>query len=144
MGSMALEKIDVATLAAMRQADPGTRVLDVRTGGEFEAAHIPGSYNVPLDTLVEHLDEFGRLEHSIVLVCQSGGRAGQASAALSSAGKSSLHVLDGGLGGPEAHHRVLHRGEVVAEELHQRVPFFAGSPENVREVETFIARCDRQ
>jgi rhodanese-related sulfurtransferase len=97
MTTVSLERIDVATLSALRQADPTTRVLDVRTGGEFETAHIPGSYNVPLDTLVEHVDEFSRLEHPIVLVCQSGGRAGQAREVLSSAGKSSLHVLDGGM-----------------------------------------------
>ena len=32
--------------------------------------------------------------------------------------------------------------DVVPTELHQRVPFFAGSVENVREVERFIAEYD--
>ena len=35
-------------------ADPLVRIIDVRTGGEFETMHIPGSFNVPLDTLDEH------------------------------------------------------------------------------------------
>ena len=33
------------------------RVLDVRTAGEFETAHIAGAYNVPLDLLQEHREE---------------------------------------------------------------------------------------
>jgi rhodanese-related sulfurtransferase len=52
-----MDTIDVATFRQL-QKDPMVRVLDVRSGGEFESAHIPGSYNVPLDTLVEHVGEF--------------------------------------------------------------------------------------
>ncbi|CAM2946904.1 rhodanese-like domain-containing protein [Mycobacterium intermedium] len=33
------------------------RVVDVRTPAEFETAHIPGSYNVPLDVLRKHRSE---------------------------------------------------------------------------------------
>ena len=97
MATVSLSRIDVATLSAMREADPSTRVLDVRTGGEFETAHIPGSYNVPLDTLAEHVREFARVEHPVVLVCQTGGRAGQAHSTLLAAGKQTLHILDGGM-----------------------------------------------
>jgi rhodanese-related sulfurtransferase len=90
------DTIDVATFLQLRK-DPLVRVLDVRTGGEFEGAHIPGSYNVPLDTLAEHVEEFARVDHPIVLVCQSGGRAGQARQKLAAAGKTTLHILDGGM-----------------------------------------------
>jgi rhodanese-related sulfurtransferase len=92
----AMDTIDVATLHQLR-TDPLVRVLDVRTGGEFESAHIPGSYNVPLDTLAEHVGEFARLDHAIVLVCQSGGRAAQARQQLQAAGKATLHILEGGM-----------------------------------------------
>ncbi len=91
------DTIDVAMLRGLRQRDPLVRILDVRTGGEFETAHIPGSYNVPLDTLVEHIGEFARVEHPIVLVCQSGGRATQAHTKLDSEGKETLHILSGGM-----------------------------------------------
>lgn len=127
MGSVSLERIDVATLDAMRQADTGTRILDVRTGGEFETAHIPGSYNVPLDTLVEHVDEFSRLEHPIVLVCQSGGRAGQARQALSSAGKSSLLVLEGGMNSWIASEKDLARSDRSRWALDRQVRLAAGA-----------------
>jgi hypothetical protein len=40
--------------------DADVRVLDVRTPAEFESAHIPGAYNVPLDTLAEHAAELER------------------------------------------------------------------------------------
>jgi len=91
-----MDTIDVATFRQL-QKDPMVRVLDVRSGGEFESAHIPGSYNVPLDTLVEHVGEFVLVEDPVVLVCQSGSRAGQARERLAAEGKSMLHILDGGM-----------------------------------------------
>ena len=126
MGSISLERIGVATLDAMCQADAGTRMLDVRTGGEFETGHIPGSYNVPLDTLVEHVDEFSRLEHPVVLVCQSGGRAGQARDALSSAGKTSLYVLEGGLNAWIAANKDLSGSDKARWALDRQVRLAAG------------------
>ena len=92
-----LETIDVVTLKRLRSDDPGVRILDVRSGGEFETVHIPGSYNVPLDTLGEHIADFAAVESPVVLVCQSGGRATQAHKKLQSAGKSTLHILQGGM-----------------------------------------------
>jgi rhodanese-related sulfurtransferase len=77
--------------------DPTLRILDVRTGGEFETVHIPGSYNVPLDTLSEHASELADVDHPVVLVCQSGGRATTAGKQLSAAGKQTLHILEGGM-----------------------------------------------
>jgi rhodanese-related sulfurtransferase len=74
-------------------------LIDVRTSAEFDNAHIPGSYHVPLDTLGEHGDELSRhLTHPTVLVCQSGGRARQASQQLATTGLGNLRVLEGGLG----------------------------------------------
>ena len=76
---------------------PDTRLLDVRTPGEFEAEHIAGAYNVPLDTLGEHGPEIRRVTAPVVLVCRSGQRARRAEDALKSAGMTNLHVLDGGM-----------------------------------------------
>ena len=72
------EVVDVARVRRLLDEDPTIRVLDVRTGGEFERAHIPGAYNVPLDTLGEHAREFANTDATVVLVCQSGARATQA------------------------------------------------------------------
>jgi len=76
----------------------GPRLLDVRTPGEFRTAHIPGSYNVPLDTLREHRAELRHhLDEDVILICRSGARATQAEQALAEAGLPNLRVLDGGV-----------------------------------------------
>ncbi|MGI9622924.1 MAG: rhodanese-like domain-containing protein, partial [Acidimicrobiales bacterium] len=89
--------ITTADLRTLRLENPDLRVIDVRTGGEFETVHIPGSHNIPLDTLGEHADELAAIDHSVVLVCQSGARANQARAKLDSAGKTGLYVREGGM-----------------------------------------------
>jgi len=84
-----------AELVRLRAERPETRLLDVRTPGEFEAQHIPGAYNVPLDTLAEHGTEIrARVDAPVVLVCRSGQRARNADDALRAAGMTNLHVLD--------------------------------------------------
>ena len=98
-GIAATDVIDSAQLRQLMSDDPLIRVLDVRTGGEFDSVHIPGSYNVPLDTLVEHARDLAELDHPVVLVCKSGARADQAHGKLTGAGKQRLHLLDGGLNG---------------------------------------------
>ena len=85
-------------LAAILKETPAIRLLDVRTPGEYEAAHIRGAYNVPLDTLGEHGPELREaVSEPVVLVCQSGQRARKAEEALKLAGMPNLHVLDGGM-----------------------------------------------
>ena len=93
----ATDVIDSSKLRQLINDDPLIRVLDVRTGGEFDSVHIPGSYNVPLDTLAEHARDLAELDHPVVLVCKSGARADQAHGKLAGAGKQRLHLLDGGL-----------------------------------------------
>ncbi|MFT5530779.1 MAG: rhodanese-related sulfurtransferase [Candidatus Poriferisodalaceae bacterium] len=118
--------IDAVRLRQMLIEDPDIRILDVRTGGEFESGHIPGSYNVPLDTLGEHVRDLADVERSVVLVCQSGGRATQAHSRLSAAGKDTLHILEGGMvawnaaGGDVAH------GETDRWAMDRQVRFTAG------------------
>jgi len=92
--------ITPAELLQLRLDRPETRLLDVRTPGEFEAEHIVGAYNVPLDTLGEHGAEIrANVSDPVVLVCRSGQRARKAEEALKAAGMNNLHVLDGGMNG---------------------------------------------
>jgi rhodanese-related sulfurtransferase len=87
-------------LARLIDEQPDIRLLDVRTPGEYETAHIRGAYNVPLDVLPEHGAEIrASVAEPVVLVCQSGQRARRAEEALKSAGMPNLHVLDGGMSG---------------------------------------------
>lgn len=89
-----------AELAELVREQINVRLLDVRTPGEYLAAHIRGAYNVPLDTLGEHAREVrDNVADPIVLVCQSGQRARKAEEALKAAGMENMHVLDGGVNG---------------------------------------------
>ena len=103
--------IHPSELRQLRLEDPATRILDVRTTGEFESVHIPGSFNVPLDQLAEHVDRVAALDHPAVLVCLSGARAAQAQAKLTAAGKTNLRVLEGGIGGWQTNGGDVTRGD---------------------------------
>lgn len=85
-------------LAELLRSRPEVRLLDVRTPGEYETAHVPGAYNVPLDTLGEHADEIrATVAEPVVLICQSGARARRAEEVLREGPMPNLHVLDGGM-----------------------------------------------
>jgi rhodanese-related sulfurtransferase len=87
-------------LAALMSSRADVRLLDVRTPGEYESAHIAGAYNVPLDTLGEHAAEIrATIDEPVVLICQSGARARRAEEALKDCTMTNLHVLEGGMNG---------------------------------------------
>lgn len=105
---VAVTPTDLAELAVHRS---DVAILDVRASAEFESAHIPGSYNVPLDLLPEHTRDLGTaVGGPVVLVCRSGTRARQAEQLLGAAGLPRLHVLDGGLAAWEGAGLPLNRG----------------------------------
>ena len=120
-------RLDVQTLQERLATDEGPRVLDVRTPAEFETSHIPGAYNVPLDTLREHRGELRRhLDEDVVLVCRSGARAAQAEEALAGAGLPGLRVLDGGMVAWESAGAPVNRARQTWE-LERQVRLVAGS-----------------
>ena len=103
------------------------RVLDVRTPGEFQTAHIAGAYNVPLDLLREHREEIVKhLDDDVVLVCRSGRRAAQAEETLRTAGLNNVHILEGGITGWEAKGFPVNRG-AQRWDLERQVRLVAGS-----------------
>ncbi|EID10271.1 rhodanese-like domain-containing protein [Mycolicibacterium phlei] len=103
------------------------RLIDVRTPAEFETAHIPGSYNVPLDLLREHRDEIaGHLRDEVVLICRSGKRAGDAEQSLRDAGLTNVHILNGGMLAWEGAGLTVNRGR-QRWDLERQVRLTAGS-----------------
>ena len=75
--------LDAETVADLLTRSAPVTILDVRTPAEFASAHIPGSYNVPLDLLPEHAHAISSVVgEPVVLVCRSGARARQAERAL--------------------------------------------------------------
>ncbi|WKG01548.1 rhodanese-like domain-containing protein [Mycolicibacterium sp. HK-90] len=119
--------IGAVELNELTQAGSGPRLIDVRTPAEFETAHIPGAYNVPLDLLQEHRDEIVRhLDENIVLVCRSGQRASTAGQALHDAGLPNVQILDGGMAAWQNHGFGVRRG-AQRWELERQVRLVAGS-----------------
>ncbi len=120
-------RLDAPSLAEHLASGDAPRILDVRTPAEFETSHIPGSYNVPLDTLREHRGELKRhLDEDVVLVCRAGGRAAQAEEALAGVGLPGLRVLDGGMDAWESTGAPVKRGRQTWE-LERQVRLVAGS-----------------
>ncbi len=56
-------------------------LVDVRSVGEYAEGNVPGSVNIPLDQLANRLGELDR-DKTIIVFCQSGGRAGVAKSLL--------------------------------------------------------------
>ena len=71
----------------------GAVVVDVRTKGEYQAGHIEGSRNIPLDTIKNQVTSLKQLNKPIVTVCRSGSRSGMAKSILTAAG---VEAFNGG------------------------------------------------
>lgn len=71
----------------------GAVLVDVRSPGEHKFGHIPGSVNIPVDTVREHLDEM--IGRDVLVYCQVGQRGHTASRILSQHGITA-HNLNGG------------------------------------------------
>lgn len=90
--------ISAAGLRDRIGSDEKLRLLDVRTPGEFAAARIPGSHNIPLGDIEPHAASLaGGAVTDLVVICQSGGRATRAAEALRAAGHERVSVLSGGI-----------------------------------------------
>lgn len=90
--------IDAASARSLIATDPDVLAVDVRTPAEFESAHIAGAINLPLDQVDAHLRRIvADAGGTMLLVCQSGGRATRAQNTLSEAGLSDIVVLTGGM-----------------------------------------------
>lgn len=120
-------RISPTTLGEWFDAADPVRILDVRSPAEFETVHIPGAYNVPLDTLGEHAADIQQhVEEPVVLVCRSGMRASQAEQRLAAAGMGNVRVLEGGMMAWERDGRTVNRG-VARWDIERQVRLTAGS-----------------
>lgn len=120
-------RVDATTLEQWLEQGVDVRVLDVRSPAEFEGVHIPGAYNVPLDTLGEHAEDIQRhVDEPVVLVCRSGMRASQAEQRLAGAGMGNVKVLEGGMMAWERIDGEVRRGE-VRWDIERQVRLVAGS-----------------
>jgi rhodanese-related sulfurtransferase len=73
---------------------PSEILLDLRTPEEYDAGHIPGSKNIPHDTVAKHAAELKKYE-SVYMHCRSGGRVQMAAAELERLGLNNLVCVVG-------------------------------------------------
>jgi len=60
----------------------GAIIIDVRTKGEYSHGNFKGSINIPLDRISGKVKEIKKKNKSIIVVCRSGMRSGQAASIL--------------------------------------------------------------
>ena len=77
-----------------RNAD-GAVLLDVRTPQEYREGHIPGSKNVPLQTIDKISSVADNKNIPLFVYCYSGGRSRQAAAMLQRMGYSNVQNIGG-------------------------------------------------
>ncbi len=76
-------------------ATNGAVLLDVRTSGEYRQGHIPGSYNLPLQSIGQVSSLIQGKSTPIFVHCLSGGRSRQAAAILRQMGYSNVKNIGG-------------------------------------------------
>ena len=77
------------------QNTAGSVLIDVRTEDEFDSGHIPGSINIPLDSLESVYDEISDEETPIFVYCRSGSRSEQAKYMLAEMGYGNVTNIGG-------------------------------------------------
>jgi rhodanese-related sulfurtransferase len=83
-----VQPAEVAALVA-----EGWMLLDVRTNEEWADGRIGGSVHIPMDQLVQRLDE---IDDRVVCVCMVGARSARVAQFLNAQGREAVN-LDGGL-----------------------------------------------
>jgi len=74
---------------------PGAILLDVRTPQEYRSGHIPGSKNIPLQT-IDKIDTITKDKDTVLYVyCQSGARSQQATNMLKRMGYTNAINIGG-------------------------------------------------
>ncbi|MFZ2361562.1 MAG: rhodanese-like domain-containing protein [Anaerolineae bacterium] len=86
--------VDAKTVNSLR-GNPDVVLIDVREPDEFAAGHIPEATLIPLGQLSSRLSEIPK-DKTVVAVCRSGNRSGQATELLRQAGFDA-HNMQGGM-----------------------------------------------
>lgn len=68
-------------------------IIDVRTKAEFDTGAIPGSKNIPLQSINSKIKEIKKLNRPVITCCASGMRSGTAASILNSQG---IETVNGG------------------------------------------------
>jgi|GEM_PF-196244 len=91
----------------LQENDTKTTVLDIRDPSDWEHAHVPGAINVPIDWLIQRMEELPSRDTPIVVACDQGLRAPSAARMLKDSGWRKLYTLQDGM---EAYKGALENG----------------------------------
>ncbi|MGV8913105.1 MAG: rhodanese-like domain-containing protein [Rhodoglobus sp.] len=69
-------------------------IIDVREPFEYVAGHAPAAGSIPLGELVARVEELDR-DNTVYVICESGGRSGQAVEWLNTQGFDAVNVEGG-------------------------------------------------
>ena len=100
-----LKQPDVNQSVANYYNTPGAVLLDVRTPQEYGEGHIPGSKNVPLQTLDKVTSIAENKDTPLFVYCYSGARSRQATVMLQHMGYTNVQNI----GGIAAYHGKVER-----------------------------------
>jgi rhodanese-related sulfurtransferase len=90
--------MDVTAKELLDRIDAGEPppILDVRSGVEFKAGHVPGAVHIPFWTLAARLSDVpAQSDEPLVVYCGHGPRAAMAAAVLRLAGFRHVALLTG-------------------------------------------------
>lgn len=71
----------------------GAIIIDVRTQGEYSQGAIPGSKNIPLQSINSKINQVKKYNKPVITCCASGMRSGSAAAILKRHG---IEAVNGG------------------------------------------------
>ena len=77
------------------QSTSGAVLLDVRSPQEYNGGHIPGSKNIPLDTIDKVTAVAENKDTPLYVYCLSGGRSSQATNILKRMGYMNVNNIGG-------------------------------------------------
>ena len=88
-------EVDVPTTVSALN-DPTVQIVDCREQDEWDAAHVEGTWLIPLDAIGQRLDELDR-DRPLIIVCRSGRRSLIAAQQLAAIGFVDVKSMNGGL-----------------------------------------------
>ena len=77
------------------KASEGALLLDVRTAQEYREGHIPGSVNIPLQSIANGRTPGDNKNKQLYVYCHSGSRSRQAVSLLKGMGYSNIKNIGG-------------------------------------------------
>ena len=80
----------------LQQQNRNVKLIDIRPVAEYEKMHVPGSLNMPADTVTENITKFDTND-TIVCICTKGlERSQNAAETISAIGYSNVFYLEEG------------------------------------------------